>query len=317
MIIVTGAAGFVGSNIVRCLNSHGRSDIVAVDSLEDGRKYENLVELDLLDYWDVDALERNLSTTPYGLPPVSLVVHQGACSDTTEWNGRIMLEKNFEASKRLFHFCVDHGIRFVYASSAAVYGLEANFEEDARNERPLNVYGYSKLLFDRYVRRRLPALDSPVVGLRYFNVYGPGEGHKGGMASVAWHLRNQVQETGSVRLFEGSHGYGPGEQRRDFVHVADVAAVVRWFAEHGGSSGIYNVGTGRAQSFNDVADAVLAWHGSGGIEYIPFPEHLKGHYQAFTQADLSRLRRAGCPVSFRDVATGVHDYMSALDQAGK
>jgi len=317
MILVTGAAGFIGSNIVRCLNAHGRCDIVAVDNLEDGRKFENLVDLDLLDYWDVDLLERHLAAPPYGLPPVSLVIHQGACSDTTEWNGRMMLETNFEVSKRLLHFCAERELPFIYASSAAVYGLGQVFAEESANERPLNVYGYSKLLFDRYVRRHLPALQSQVVGLRYFNVYGPGEAHKGAMASVAWHFRNQVRESGAVRLFEGSHGYGPGAQRRDFVHVDDVSEVVRWFVEHPEISGIFNVGTGRAQAFNDVARAVIAWSGNGEIDYIPFPEHLRGRYQAFTEADLTSLRAAGCPLSFRDVATGVGDYMAALDQSGQ
>lgn len=314
MIIVTGAAGFIGSNIIRALNACGRHDIVAVDNLENGRKFDNLLDLVVLDYWDADVLERNMACPPFGLPSPSVVIHQGACADTMEWNGRHMLQLNFELSKRLLHFCLQWKISFIYASSAAVYGSAATFDESPQNERPLNVYGYSKLLFDRYVRQRMASFGSQVVGLRYFNVYGPGERHKGVMASVAWHFREQLCKDGVIKLFEGTHGYEAGEQRRDFVYVDDVADVVRWFYEHPNVSGIYNVGTGRGETFNAVAGAVLKWQGSGRLEYVPFPEHLKGRYQAYTRASLTRLRETGCPVSFRDVATGVGDYMAALDE---
>lgn len=315
MIVVTGAAGFIGSNIVRALNAHGVNEVVAVDDLEDGRKFENLVKCDLLDYWDVDRMKANLEKLPHDLAPARAIIHHGACSDTTQWNGKFMLENNFEVSKYLLHYCMERGIPYIYASSAAVYGYAREFSEHPRCEGPVNLYGYSKLLFDRYVRRYLPRSASQIVGLRYFNVYGPGEAHKGTMASVGWHFREQITRTGVVRLFEGSHGYPDGEQRRDFVYVDDAAAVVRWFAEHPGVSGIYNVGSGRAHAFNDVARAVIAWNGAGEIEYIPFPEHLKGRYQAFTEADLSALRGAGCPVEFRAVSEGVQAYMLALDRS--
>jgi ADP-L-glycero-D-manno-heptose 6-epimerase len=224
-----------------------------------------------------------------------------------------MMATNYRYSVDLLHYCLAESVPFVYASSAAVYGASTVFKEDERSaERPLNVYGYSKLLFDDYVRGRLKAARAPIVGLRYFNVYGPGEQHKGSMASVAFHLHGQVTATGEARLFEGSDGYGPGEQRRDFVYVGDVADVNLWFLERGRPSGIFNVGTGAAAPFNDVARAVLAWHGRGAIRYIPFPAELKSRYQSFTQADLGALRTAGYTGAFRDVRAGVTAYLDAI-----
>jgi len=207
--------------------------------------------------------------------------------------------------------CLEHRIPFIYASSAAVYGASTSFAEAPANELPLNVYGYSKLQFDRYVRHHVSRPASQVVGLRYFNVYGPREQHKGAMASVAFHFNNQVREDGEVRLFEGTDGYPDGGQQRDFVYVDDICALNLWFLEHPDVSGIFNAGTGRAQTFNDVANAVLAWHGTGRIRYIPFPPHLAGAYQSFTQADLGQLRATGCDVEFRDVAHGVRNYLDA------
>ena len=311
MIIVTGAAGFVGSNLVRGLNRAGERDILAVDELSDGRKFENLVDCEIADYWDKDLLLERLKGS-LGFVP-RRVYHQGACAVTTEWDGRFMMENNYRYSTELFEYCVAAGVPLIYASSAAVYGGGDCFEEDAGAERPLNVYGYSKLMFDRYVRRRLDGVRSQVVGLRYFNIYGPRESYKGPMASVAWQLHRQVQKDGKVRLFRGSGGYGDGEQLRDFVYVDDVVDVNLWFGRHPDVSGVFNVGTGRAATFNELADAVIGWHGTGCKRYIPFPERLERAYQSFTQADIAKLRRAGYDRPFADVASGIRSYLDALE----
>ena len=311
MIIVTGAAGFVGSNLVRGLNRSGERDILAVDELSDGRKFENLVDCEIADYWDKDLLLARLNGS-LGFVP-RRIYHQGACAVTTEWDGRFMMENNYRYCAELFDYCVGAGVPLIYASSAAVYGASDCFDEDAGTEHPLNVYGYSKLMFDRYVRRRLGGAGSQVVGLRYFNVYGPRESHKGTMASVAWHLHRQVQQDGEARLFQGSGGYADGEQLRDFVYVDDVVDVNLWFARHADVSGIFNVGTGRAATFNELADAVIGWHGTGRKRYIPFPEHLERAYQSFTQADISKLRRAGYDRPFADVASGIGAYLDNVE----
>ncbi len=312
MIIVTGGAGFIGANLVEALNRRGRTDILVVDNLENGVKCLNLADLEIADYLDKrDFLER---VRAGDLPAPEAVFHQGACSATTEWNGRYVMDNNFEYSKVLLHWCEAHGAPFIYASSASVYGAGPNFTEGRENERPLNAYAYSKFLFDQYVRRRLPEARTQIVGLRYFNVYGPREGHKGSMASVAYHFNQQLKEGDEVRLFEGSDGYGPGEQRRDFVYVGDVVDINLWFWDHLGVSGIFNAGTGRAQTFNDVARAVIAWHGRGRIRYIPFPDHLKGRYQSYTQADLTALRAAGYDRPFKTVEEGVRAYLDWLNR---
>ena len=311
MIIVTGAAGFVGSNLVRGLNRSGERDILAVDELSDGRKFDNLVDCEIADYWDKDLFLARLNGSLGFLP--RRIYHQGACAVTTEWDGRFMMENNYRYSTELFEYCAGAGVPLIYASSAAVYGAGNCFEEDAGTERPLNVYGYSKLMFDRYVRRRLGGERSQVVGLRYFNVYGPRESHKGRMASVAWHLHRQVQQDGEARLFQGSGGYADGEQLRDFVYVDDVVDVNLWFGGHADVSGIFNVGTGRAATFNELADAVIGWHGTGRKRYIPFPEHLERAYQSHTQADITKLRRAGYDRPFADVASGVRAYLDSLE----
>ena len=310
MIVVTGAAGFIGSNLVRALNARGRSDLLLVDDLTDGHKYRNLAECDFLDFVDKDAFLASVASSE--LRDVDAIFHQGACSNTMEWNGRRMLADNYEYSKALHAFAVARGIPLIYASSASVYGMGPVFREDPALEKPLNLYAWSKLLFDRWVRRHAASTRSQVVGLRYFNVYGPGEAHKSEMASVAWKHHLQLREGQVVRLFESSDGYGPGEQRRDFVYVDDVAAVNLWFLDHPRVSGIFNVGTGRAQTFNDVARAVIAHHGRGRIEYVDFPAALRGSYQSFTQADISALRAAGCDVPFLTVEKGVSRYLKEL-----
>lgn len=312
MIIVTGGAGFIGSNLVKTLNARGHQDVMVVDDLTNGHQYQNIADCTLYDYLDkADFLQKIASG--YTFPTkIEAIFHQGACSTTTEWDGRYMMQNNFEYSKTLLHHCMKWNIPFFYASSAAVYGGNQVFKEDPQYELPLNVYGYSKLLFDQYVRRVLPQATSQIVGFRYFNVYGPREQHKGSMASVAFHLHNQIQKEGIVKLFEGCDGYGPGEQRRDFIYVQDVVDVNLWFWQNSKISGIYNVGSGRSQPFNDVARAVIDWHGRGELQYIPFPEHLKNHYQSFTEADISALRTAGYTAEFHTVEQGVKEYLNVL-----
>ena len=331
--VVTGAAGFIGSNIVKGLNQRGIDDIIAVDDLTQGDKFRNLADLKIADYVDLDLFYDRFAKGLYG--KVAAVFHEGACSDTMETDGKYMMENNYTLSCGLFDACQERGTRLLYASSAATYGGSEIFRESPEFERPLNVYGYSKLLFDQRMRRELGddfqrALtgQSPqVVGFRYFNVYGPREQHKGRMASVAFHQFNQFRSEGKVKLFGEYGGYGPGEQRRDFVFIDDVVAVNLWFLDHPEQSGIFNLGTGRAQPFNDVAVAVVnalrpgpgaarldagAAAAQGLIEYVPFPDALRGKYQCFTQADLTALRAAGCDHVFADVQTGVASYMAAL-----
>lgn len=312
MYIVTGGAGFIGSNLVKALNARGSRDILVVDDLKDGSKFVNLADCDFTDYLDRhEFMRRVLDGRDFGR--IEAVVHEGACSSTTEWDGEFVMHNNFEYSKNLLAWCQTRQVPFIYASSASVYGLGPVFSESREHERPLNMYAFSKFQFDQYLRHRWHALGSQVCGLRYFNVYGPREQHKGGMASVAYHFHQQLLRDGRVRLFEGTDGYGHGEQQRDFIHVDDTIAVKLWLLEHPQVSGIFNVGTGRAQSFNDVARAVIAHHGRGEIEYIPFPEHLRGRYQSYTRADITRLRQAGYTGAFMSVEEGVPKYLEWLD----
>lgn len=308
MIIVTGGAGFIGSNIIKALNDRGHTDILVVDNLKDGTKFANLADLNIADYMDKeDFLISILADEDFG--DVEAVFHEGACSSTTEWDGKYMMDNNYQYSKELLHYCLEHQIPFLYASSAATYGgRNDNFIEERQFEEPLNVYGYSKMLFDHYVREILPEAGSQICGFRYFNVYGPREGHKGSMASVAFHLNTQLNNGENPKLFEGSDNF-----KRDFIYVEDVAAVNLWFWENG-VSGIFNCGTGRAESFQEVADAALNYHQKGEIEYIPFPEKLKGRYQAYTLADQTKLRAAGYDKPFKTVAEGVTEYMAWLNR---
>jgi len=315
MIIVTGGAGFIGSNIVKALNAQGHTDILVVDDLTDGTKFRNLADLVIADYQDKDVFRQRVVSDQRALEGVEAVFHQGACSATTEWNGQYMMDNNYTYSQELLAACQRLNIPFFYASSASVYGDGPVFSEGLANEKPLNVYGYSKFLFDQHVRRVLPKATAPIVGFRYFNVYGPREQHKGSMASVAFHLHQQILKGENPKLFGAYDGYEAGGQSRDFIFVEDVAKVNLW-AWQQGVSGIYNLGTGRAQPFRDIAEAVIAYHGKGKITYIDFPEHLKGRYQSFTQADMSVLRAAGYTDAFADVATGTKAYLTWLTEQG-
>lgn len=326
-VVVTGAAGFIGSNLVHGLNAIGIDDVIAVDDLTDGPKYRNLLGAQISDYFDKNEFYARFGRGDFG--KVDAVFHEGACSDTMEHDGRFMMETNYRCSKTLLDACMSQGTRLLYASSAATYGDSAVFREEPVNERPLNVYGYSKLLFDNVVRRMIADAPAQVAGFRYFNVYGPREQHKGRMASVAFHHHNQWREQGMVKLFGEYGGYGPGEQRRDFVFVDDVVAVNLWFLQNPQARGIFNLGSGRAQAFNDVALAsVNTSRELAGeqvlpladlvarelIQYIDFPQALVGKYQCHTEADLSALRAVGCQHEFADVATGVRCYVRWLHE---
>ncbi|WP_162062311.1 ADP-glyceromanno-heptose 6-epimerase [Vibrio taketomensis] len=312
MIIVTGGAGMIGSNIIKALNDQGISDILVVDNLKNGRKFQNLVDLKIADYMDRDDFLMQIMSGE-NFSPIEAIFHEGACSSTTEWDGKYMMLNNYEYSKELLHYCLEREIPFLYASSAATYGETDVFKEDPQYEGALNVYGYSKQLFDNYVRRLWKDAKehgeklSQITGFRYFNVYGPREQHKASMASVAFHLNNQMNAGENPKLFAGSEQF-----KRDFVYVGDVAAVNLWFLQNG-VSGIFNVGTGRAESFEEVAKAVIKHHGKGEIETIPFPQHLIGVYQEFTQADLTNFRSTGCDLTFKTVAEGVAEYMAILN----
>ncbi len=332
MIVVTGAAGFIGSNLVKALNVRGVTDIVAVDNLSRGDKFVNLADCEIADYLDKESFLHELGKGTFG-KSISAVLHQGACSDTTEIDGRYMMQNNYRYSRALLDYCSSGKIPLIYASSAAVYGANPAFRETRECEGPLNVYGYSKFLFDQVVRRNWNQWPAQVVGLRYFNVYGDREQHKARMASVAFHFFNQYRAAGSVKLFEGSGGYGNGEQRRDFVSVEDAVRINLFFLDNPGKSGIFNVGTGAAQSFNDVAVAAVnacrkargeprltlgEMQQQGIVGYIPFPEELKGKYQSYTQADIAALRAAGYMEPFLTVEQGVARYCDRLLQrAGK
>ena len=324
--IVTGAAGFIGANLVAALNRRGVDNIIAVDNLSSADKFVNLVDCEISDYMDkrqfIEAIEAGQFDGA-----VDAVLHQGACSDTMETDGRYMMDNNYRYSCTLLDYCVDQEVVLLYASSASVYGGGDVFCERREFEAPLNVYGYSKFLFDQIVRRRLPEFASQVVGLRYFNVYGRREQHKGRMASVAYHFFNQYQRDGKVKLFEGCAGYGNGEQRRDFVAITDVVKVNMFLLDHPDVSGIFNLGTGRAQPFNDVAVAAVnacraargeaplslaEMRAQGIVEYIAFPPALQGKYQSYTQADLADLRRCGYSDAFATVEQGVAAYVGEL-----
>ncbi|HXU94201.1 MAG TPA: ADP-glyceromanno-heptose 6-epimerase [Gallionella sp.] len=327
--IVTGAAGFIGSNLVKALNERGENNIIAVDNLKRADKFKNLVDCEIADYLDKEDFLKKLQDGFFdGL--VSAVLHQGACSDTMETDGRYMMENNYQYTLELLNYCQNEEVPFLYASSASVYGGGGVFKESREYESPLNVYAYSKFLFDQVVRRRWHKRSAQIVGLRYFNVYGPREQHKGRMASVAYHFFNQYRAEGRVRLFEGCDGYANGGQLRDFVSIEDVVKVNMYFLDNPHRSGIFNLGTGQAQSFNDVAVATVnTLRQAEGkpalslaelqqqelISYIPFPDALRGKYQSYTQADIGALRNAGYAEPFLSVEQGVARYVEQMLKA--
>jgi len=327
--IVTGAAGFIGANLVEALNKRGIKDVIAVDELKPADKYRNLADLEIADYLDKSEFIEAFAKGKFG--KVEAIFHEGACSDTMETDGKYMMANNYRYSLDLLDICTEQKVPFLYASSAATYGGSDVFKESREFEKPLNVYGYSKFLFDQVVRQRFlqKKTTAQVVGFRYFNVYGPRESHKGRMASVAFHHYHQFLETQAVKLFGEYGGYGPGEQKRDFVSVEDVVKVNLFFQSHPEKSGIFNLGTGRAQPFNDVARSVIntlrSIEGEGElplselvderlVEYVTFPDALRGKYQSFTQADLTNLRAAGYQEAFLTVEQGVKKYMTWLSE---
>jgi len=325
-IVVTGAAGFIGANLVRALNARGETRIVAVDNLARADKFANLVDCEIADYVDKEEFLERLADGEFD-DDIAAVLHQGACSDTMEADGRYMMRNNYRYSVSLLDWCQDNDVPFLYASSGAVYGAGSEFREERACEAPLNIYGYSKFLFDQYVRGMLRDRTAQVAGFRYFNVYGPRERHKERMASVVWHFYRQYASEGRVRLFEGSGGYAAGEQRRDFVSVDDVVKVNLDFLDHPERSGIFNVGTGKAATYNAVAAAtinacraaagmprqsVAELVAAGTITYIPFPPALAGKYQSFTEADLTRLRGVGYNAPMQGIDEGVARYVERL-----
>jgi ADP-L-glycero-D-manno-heptose 6-epimerase len=327
--IVTGAAGFIGSNLVKALNERGENNVIAVDNLKTADKFRNLVDCEIADYLDKEDFLKKLQDGYFdGL--VTAVLHQGACSDTMETDGRYMMNNNYQYTLELLDYCQNEDVPFLYASSASVYGGGGVFKESREFESPLNVYAYSKFLFDQIVRRRWHKRNAQIVGLRYFNVYGPREQHKGRMASVAYHFFNQYRAEGKVKLFEGCDGYANGAQLRDFVSIEDVVKVNMYFLDNPNKSGIFNLGSGQAQSFNDVAVAAVntlriaegkpalslaELQQQGIINYIPFPEQLRGKYQSFTQADIGALRNIGYAEPFLTVEQGVAKYVAQMLKA--
>jgi ADP-L-glycero-D-manno-heptose 6-epimerase len=328
-IVVTGAAGFIGSNIIKGLNARGETDIIAVDDLSLPDQFKNLVDCQISHYADKEDFIADLSDGHYD-GEITAIFHQGACSDTMEHNGKYMMDNNYQYTLALFDWCQAEEVQFLYASSAATYGNgDHGFIETPDCEAPLNVYGYSKLLFDQVLRQRMNELTAQAVGFRYFNVYGPREQHKGRMASVAFHHFNQYKENGKVKLFGEYAGYANGGHTRDFISVEDVVKANLWFMDNPEICGIYNLGTGKSQPFNDVALAVVntcrAHEGKaaltleemvaqGVLEYIEFPDALKGKYQSFTEADTTLLRESGYDEDFLTVAEGVGRYVDVLLQ---
>lgn len=332
MIIVTGGAGFIGSNLVHELNAYGITDILIVDNLTNARKFRNLHGARYVDYLDKREFRRAISEKQLGAGRIEAILHQGACSNTLEDDGVYMMDNNFQYTKEVLAFAIRENAPLVFASSAAVYGLSGagRFTPTVENECPLNVYGYSKLVFDHYFRNQLAIDRVPItaVGLRYFNVYGPREQHKGRMASVIHHFSKQMRETGKVRLFASSGGYDDGEQRRDFVYVRDLARLNMFFAQVGPYApksgeihklyrGVANAGSGVSRTFNDIARALMAVHGEATIEYVPFPEDLEGRYQHFTEADLTSLRQLGYNAEMTSLEPGIVETFATLQEIGE
>ena len=317
MIIVTGGAGFIGSNIVRALNERGRTDILITDDLGGGDKYKNLIGLRFVDYQHKDDFAKNFQRTDFG-QNVEAIFHEGACSDTMEYDVNFMMRSNYEYSKEIFKLCVRKKIPFIYASSASVYGMgKKGFREEEICEAPINPYAFSKLMFDRYVRQFISKLDSKIIGLRYFNVYGPQENHKGKMASIFYQIYKRMKLGGGPRLFKGTDGYKDGEQKRDFVYVKDVAKINLWCLDNPIANGIYNCGTGHAHTFNDAAKAMIeSMHSKMRTTYCDFPDELRGKYQSYTEADMKKFQAAGYKEGFTNFVIAVDEYCKFLEAGG-
>ena len=314
MIVVTGSNGFIGSNLIKGLNKIGYKDIIAVDDHNNPELKENIIHCEIQDYLDIDEFLLLVQKNKFDGTKLKSIYHQGACSNTMEWDAEYLYKNNFLYSKEILNLSIKSDTPLIYASSASVYGSGNIFEESIENENPINLYAYSKFKFDQLVRKALTENTTQIVGLRYFNAYGPQEQHKGSMASVAYHLHNQLKDNDSIKLFKGSDGYNDGEQRRDFIYIDDIVKVNLWFMENKKISGIFNLGTGKSRAFNDVAQAVINWHSQGRIEYIDFPEKLKGSYQSFTEANISKLRKVGYTEDFVDVTEGVNLYLDTLEK---
>ncbi|MGN7610569.1 ADP-glyceromanno-heptose 6-epimerase [Magnetococcales bacterium HHB-1] len=316
MYIVTGGAGFIGSNLVAALNQQGENNVLVVDHLKNSHKFLNIRDLKIADFLDKQVFRQKLQQGDFNHHAIKAIFHQGACSDTMEYDGRYMMDNNYTYSQELFHFALEQQIPFIYASSAATYGSSTTFREVPENEKPLNIYGYSKLLFDRYVQSHLTEAKATVAGLRFFNVYGPREVHKGRMASMVHQLYHQLKSRQFVELFKGSGGYGDGEQRRDFISVNDIIKVHHFLLEEGPIQGIFNVGTGKSRSFNAIARTLIEQLGFGEIRYRDMPEGLVEKYQNFTEADISSLREAGFKASFTSLEEGIAAFIEAQQHVG-
>jgi len=313
VIVVTGSNGFIGSNLIKALNKEGYKDILAVDDHSNPDLKDNIAHCDIQEYIEIDQFLRDVQQNKIDVTNLKAIFHQGACSNTMEWDAEFLYRNNLLYSQELLNLAIQSNIPLIYASSASVYGSGEIFKESIENESPINLYAFSKFKFDQAVRQELKRNRTQIVGLRYFNVYGPQEQHKGNMASVAYHLHNQLKDNDEIKLFEGSDGFSDGEQRRDFIYVEDVVKVNLWFLKNQKISGIFNVGTGKSQTFNDVANAVIRWNKKGKIHYIDFPENLKGSYQSFTEANISKLREAGYSEEFLSVQEGVKCYLDILE----
>lgn len=312
MIVITGGAGMIGSMIAWQLNQDGRDDLVIVDRQKHADQWQNLCHRSYADYLDKDEL---LPWLEKHRGRVDAIIHMGAISATTERDWNRLLEDNIRYSQHLWHWCAHHDVPFLYASSAATYGAGEQGYSDADLEdlRPLNAYGYSKHFFDQWALRQADADKAPPLwgGFKFFNVYGPNEYHKERMASVALHSFNQFRDSGTVKLFKSDRAdVADGMQLRDFVYVKDAAAVVTWFLTNSDSNGFFNIGTGQARSFKDLAAAVMTSAGHApDITWIEMPDDLKGKYQYYTQAEMGKLHAAGFDRPFHTLEEGVRDYV--------
>jgi ADP-L-glycero-D-manno-heptose 6-epimerase len=310
-LVVTGGAGFIGSALVHKLNKEGIDDIVIVDALAESEKWRNLVGLRYSDYLHKNDFIGKVSTDTLNFVPQA-VLHMGACSQTTMCDADFLMENNYRYTQVLAHWAVTRGIRFIYASSAATYGsgtVGFSDEVDLGLLRPLNRYGYSKHLFDLHAERS--GLLKKITGLKFFNVFGPNEYHKGEMTSVVFKAFHQIKKTGRMKLFKSHReDYKDGEQIRDFVYVKDCVEVMWWLLTHESVNGLFNLGTGKARTWNDLAKALFNAMGCPlRIDYMEMPETLRGSYQYFTQAGMDRLKKTGCPLVFRSLEEAVRDYI--------